>query len=176
MFDFSSVIEIYCDGGIINSNPSPIGGTWAFCGVNALNDRVVECGGVIQSSLAEPITNNTTEQIAIVTALEMLPDGWSGLICSDSQIALGRVFKGWQTNGLPDEIIRRTTHALARMGRIEHKLLQGHPTKADLACGIGKKRQLPVSIHNVWCDKRCQQEAYNYLTILGPKVDGVEWE
>ena len=176
MIDLSQITQIFCDGGIITTNPSPIGGTYAFCGVDAFGERILERGGVIQSSPAEPITNNTTEQIAIVTALETLPDGWSGKLHSDSQIALGRVFLGWQTNGLPADIIRRTTHALARMGKIEHVLLQGHPTKADLACGIGKKRQLPVSIHNVWCDKRCQEEAFKYLTALGPKADSVNWE
>lgn len=45
-------------------------------------------------------------------------------------------------------------------------LLQGHPTKADLACGIGKKRNLPVSIHNVWCDEACGKAAREFLENL----------
>jgi hypothetical protein len=99
-------------------------------------------------------------------ALEAMPEGWSGTVHSDSQIALGRVFKGWRENNLPKNISDRSRAALKRMGKIETVLLQGHPTKADLACGIGKKRNLPVSIHNVKCDELCRKAAQEYLASL----------
>jgi hypothetical protein len=54
--------------------------------------------------------------------------------------------------------VKRGEAAVARLGKIEVILLQGHPTKEDLANGLGKKRQLPVSEHNVWCDEACNAE------------------
>jgi ribonuclease HI len=160
------IVAVYADGGVIQKNPSSVGGTWAWCGVDADGNRVIERGGVVPSP-GRPITNNHTEQIAITLALEAMPDGWSGVVYSDSMIALGRVFKGWRTKNLPANVARRSAEAVARMGRIETVLLQGHPTKADLERGVGQKRGYPVSIHNVWCDRRCQEEARKYLTALG---------
>ena len=110
---------------------------------------MIERGGVVPAPPDREITNNHTEQIAICHALEAMPDGWSGTVYSDSQVALGRVFEGWKLNNLPPNIAKRCAAALARLGKIEHVLLQGHPTRADLECGIGAKRGLPVSIHNV---------------------------
>lgn len=155
-------VALYCDGGVIQKNPSTIGGTWAWCAVDASGNRVFQRGGVCPSPAGLPITNNHMEQIAITLALEAMPEGWSGTVYSDSMVALGRVFKGWRTKNLPANVSRRSAAAVARLGKIETVLLQGHPTKADLACGIGAKRNLPVSIHNVWCDKECGRQASEY--------------
>lgn len=161
------IIALYCDGGVIGHNPSADGGTWAWCGVDSFGNRVIERGGIVEAPASRPVTNNHTEQIAITLALEAMPDGWSGTVFSDSQIALGRVFKGWRTANLPSNIKERSVLALSRMGKIEIVLLQGHPTKADLQSGIGKKRNLPVSRHNVWCDKECGRQSEIYRTIKG---------
>lgn len=153
------VVALYCDGGVIGRNPSTVGGTYAWCGVDAHGNRVLTHGGIVEVVDDRPVTNNWTEQIAIVRALESMPDGWSGTVYSDSQIALGRVFLGWKTSNLPSNIKQRGIDALKRLGTVKHVLLQGHPTKADLIAGIGKKRNLPVSEHNVWCDKECGRQA-----------------
>jgi ribonuclease HI len=153
-----TINEIYTDGGVIKSNPSPYGGTWAWCGVDAEGNRVIERGGFVESTNTVQITNNHTEQMAIVRALEEMPDGWSGTLYSDSKVALGRVFRNERTKNLPECVIRRTKVAMARMGQIKTVLLQGHPTKDDLARGWGKKRGLPVSKHNVWCDEECNRQ------------------
>lgn len=155
--NLSCVVALYADGGVIGKNPSSIGGTWAWCGVDAEGR-----GGVVPAVEGRPVTNNHTEQIAITLALEAMPDGWSGTVYSDSMIALGRVFKGWATKNLPRNISARSAAAVARMGAIEAVLLQGHPTKADLAAGIGKKRGYPVSVHNVWCDRECSRQAREF--------------
>lgn len=151
-------IALYCDGGVVGKNPSPIGGTWAWCGVDESGARIIERGGFVPSPNGRPITNNHTEQIAIVLALEAMPEGWVGMVCSDSMVALGRVFQGWKCKNLPANIERRARAAVTRLGPIKTMLLQGHPTKADLAAGIGKKRGLPVSIHNAWCDAECNRQ------------------
>jgi len=124
---------------------------------------VIERGGICPAKPGQFITNNHMEQIAITLALEAMPDGWSGTVYSDSMIALGRVFKGWRTKNLPANIIQRSAAAVARLGKIEAVLLQGHPTKVDLECGFGKKRGFPVSIHNVWCDQECGRQATEQL-------------
>lgn len=160
------VVAVYADGGVIKKNPSPIGGTWAWCAVDSDGNRVIEKSGVVPATEVRTVSNNHTEQIAITLALEALPDGWSGTVYSDSQIALGRVFKGWKENNLPKNISERSKKAAARLGNIETVLLQGHPTKTDLETGIGKKRGLPVSIHNVWCDKACGKESEKYQKSL----------
>src|SRR5262245_20093798 len=152
------IVELYADGGVILKNPSTIGGTWAWCAVDAEGNRVVERGGVVPAKDGYPITNNHREQIAGTLALEAMPDGWSGKVYSDSQIALGRVFKGWKLKNLPSNVAKRSAAAVARLGEIQTVLLQGHPTRADLASGIGKKRGLPVSIYNVWCDEECGRQ------------------
>lgn len=160
----NEVVALYADGGVILKNPSTIGGTWAWCAVDAQGNRVIERGGVVPAREGQPITNNHMEQIAICLALEAMPDGWSGTVYSDSMIALGRVFKGWKQTNLPANVAKRSAAAVARLGKIETVLLQGHPTKADIARGIGAKRNLPVSVHNVYCDKRCGEEAKRYLS------------
>lgn len=165
-FDENKITAIYADGGVISMNPSPIGGTWAWCGVNALSNRIIEKYGSFPAPDLRPVTNNHTEQIAITLALEAMPDNWSGTVYSDSQIAIGRVFKGWRENNLPRNISERSKAAVARMGEIKTVLLQGHPTKADLELGIGKKRNLPVSLHNVWCDKACGKASKEFLESL----------
>lgn len=159
----AQVIALYTDGGVIAKTPSAIGGTWAWCAVDEQGSRLLECGGVVPVTDTRPlITNNHMEQIAIVKALEAMPAGWSGTLYSDSQVALGRVFQGWRTANLPRNVTERSRAAVARLGQVKWTLLQGHPTKADLAVGMGKKRGLPVSVHNVWCDQECGRQAAAY--------------
>lgn len=162
MLDRDRVIAVYADGGCIQKNPSPYGVMWAWCGVNADDQRIVERGGVIPSTPTRQWTNNIAEQVALVLALEAMPDGWSGMVCSDSQIALGRLFKDWRTRNLPENVTRRGHVAIARLGVLEPVLLQGHPSAAELATGVGSKNGFPVSAHNVWADKKCQQVGRDY--------------
>jgi ribonuclease HI len=165
MSGFNKIVALYADGGVIKKNPSEIGGTWAWCAVDKDGNRVIEKYGAVPAP-GRPVSNNHTEQIAITLALEAMPDGWSGTVYSDSQIALGLVFKNWKEKNLPKNISDRSKQAVARLGKIEPVLLQGHPTKADLARGIGAKRGFPVSLHNVWCDKSCGLAAKEFLTNL----------
>lgn len=166
------IVEIYTDGGVIKKNPSEIGGTWAWVGVDADGRAVVERYGAVPCPPNRKITNNHTEQIAIVKALEEMPDGWSGKVLSDSNCALGRVFKGRSEKNLPKNISERSKKAVRRLGEIETVLLQGHPTKKDLASGIGAKRGLPVSIHNVRCDELCGLAAKEFLEKLEDENEG----
>jgi ribonuclease HI len=162
---------LYCDGGVIQVNPSPIGGTFAY---RILRDGQVirENGGVIVADSAQPlISNNLTEMLALVRGLGELPDDWTGTICSDSQITLGRAFHGWKWTNVPAWL--RHEYAANRLrlvnwAKITPLLLSGHPTRAQLQEGIGK-RGTPVSEHNVWCDQQCGQMAAEVLNLLKVK-------
>lgn len=153
------IIAVYADGGVIGINPSPVGGTWAWCHVNAAGERIQTASGIVRPwGNMKAITNNLTEMIALVLALEALPAGWSGQIYSDSKITLGRVFLNWRCDGIPMALQARMHVATDRLGVYQWWLLDGHPTRAQLAAGIGKRGQ-PVSEHNVWCDHACCEQA-----------------
>lgn len=164
----NEVVNLYADGGVILKNPSPHGGTWAFCGTDAAGERVVRQGGAWPTQDPQrPVTNNWMEQIAIVRALEAMPEGWSGTIYSDSLIALRRVFENGEVKNLPKSIQIRTHAARGRLGAIRWVLLKGHPNKDQLAAGEAPsssgKRMLPVSEHQVWCDEECGRQARAFL-------------
>jgi ribonuclease HI len=154
------ITAIYCDGGVIARNPSPVGGTWAWCHVDAAGARIAQGSGVLP---VPGTTNNVAEFCAAVLALEAAPDGWTGRLCSDSQVTLGRLCWGWKLTGLPLDWVQRGSLVLQRLGLVEAVLLQGHPTAADLRAGIGAKRGYPVSAHNVFCDQACSREAAAWL-------------
>lgn len=193
----SKAVAVYCDGGLLSRNPSEIGGTWAFCAVDDDGRKVGFKSGVVYAEdlarnvrnnndiplAREIVSNNHTEHIAIVRAIEALPFGWSGTILSDSNVALTRVQSDYELvtlgkrrfpaaeNNLWPSISRRSKEAVARLGVVSFVLLQGHPTKADLERGIGAKRNLPVSIYQVWCDKRCEQEKRKYVASQIAAID-----
>jgi ribonuclease HI len=162
--------ELYVDGGVIRKNPSTIGGTWA---ARVLADGVVivDQSGVITPDEAQlpEITNNLTEMVAMVRGLQLLPADWIGRVCSDSQVTLGRVFLGWRWRGIPlwlHHEYQAARERLAGWDKISHILLDGHPTKAQLAAGYGKRGHR-VSCHNVWCDQACQAAAEQFLRENG---------
>lgn len=103
--------SLYADGGLLDRNPSKIGGTWAWCGVDENDNRIYERSGYrFPTDICTQITNNQTELEAILQALEFLfreYPSWTGTFYSDSLISLGRVF--WRTtlNNLPQDLLNR---------------------------------------------------------------------
>ena len=200
--------SVYCDGGLLGSQEKDwgcrLGGTWAWVAVTDPQtrdllieedchdpQRVVELGGidafsevvdhesgVVLSPETRGVTNNHTEQIAIVRAIEALPHGWTGTIYTDSRTALLRVQSDYQIynlrydrkatseKGLPKNISSRSKAAVRRLGRVVFVLLQGHPDSDELQSGWGRKRDLPVSKWNVWCDDECNRQKEEYFKKL----------
>lgn len=153
-------LDLYTDGGVIGANPSTLGGTWAYCLVDATGERITCDSGIITPEQAQlpAVTNNLTELLAIIKGREALPYAWTGTIHSDSWVSIQRVFLAAKLRHVPPWLVDRL-QTLQRDGWLSGcswKLLDGHPTKAQLAAGVGK-RGGPVSIHNVWCDQACTQ-------------------
>lgn len=152
--------QLYVDGGVVGRNPSPIGGVYAY--------RIIQAGKVVseagyfidcEKSGVPSYTNNVTEMMALVKGLQQLPVDWNGTVFSDSMITLGRAFLSWKWKGVPlwlRNSFETQAKRLINWEILGHTLLAGHPTKSQLACGIGR-HDLPVSEHNVWCDNACNE-------------------
>ncbi len=81
---------VFTDGGLMSSNPSTVGGTWAWVRINEEGD-VTDCkSGVLLPHHLQltTVTNNQSEMTAIYKALKGIPSGWKGRLYSDSQICL----------------------------------------------------------------------------------------
>lgn len=161
--------QLFVDGGVIGANPSGIGGTWAWRHVGP--DSAIHSGsGCITPAAAGlvGVTNNLTEMMALLMGLRPLPNDWRGTIYSDSAITLGRAFDGWRWAGIPmwmQKQYQQETLRLVNWRTLGHVLLDGHPTAAQLAAGVGKRGH-PVSEHNVWCDKACRRAGEHYLAQM----------
>lgn len=176
-FDPAAVTAVYADGGVLNRNPSEVGGTWAFCLVNAIGGRLFGQAGHIAAAEVAPlpwVSNNLTEVVALLLALENLPDGWAGAAFSDSKNAIRAHMAAADLDPrkpgyLPDELWGRMVAARQRLGAIRWTLLGGHPTKHELAAGYRARDNKPVSPHNVWADSACQAAGATYLASLATK-------
>lgn len=157
MPDPTTVAAVFSDGGVRNRNPSPRGGSWAWCHVSAADECVAEAVGLVTpGDVGLPtVSNNLTELLALLHGLEALPDGWAGPVYTDSYVTLCRFRPGAKKfNGIPDAMVERVRRVVARLGPIHLVLLGGHPNKAALACGK-RADGLPVSKWNVHCDELC---------------------
>jgi len=162
-----SAAAIYADGGVLRVNPSPIAGTWATCHVDADDYRIWHASGVIlPSEVGGPVTNNQTEFYALLSGLEALPYGWSGKVCTDSLVTIRRFRDDARLTGIPLEWRRRMAMVLGRLRALDYVRLDGHPTKAQLQAGVGK-RGGPVSKHNVWCDDECGRAGQRFMLMKG---------
>jgi len=156
----------YCDGGVIGPNPSVRGGTWAFVLVDALTteDGCHHQSGVVTPAEAgvDEVTNNLTELLAAVQALEAVHDGWKGTLYTDSHVTRCRlVNKKPGMNGIPPALEARMWEQRERLGPLRVVLLDGHPTRAQLASGVGKRGN-PCSKWNKKCDDLCRERAFHY--------------
>ena len=156
--------QLFADGGVIGRNPSGIGGTYAFSVLK--NGKVIQTGGSVIVPVRESrVSNNVSEFIAVLEGLEKLPSNWVGIVYSDSKVTLGRFFCDWSLTNIPSDLqqqMRDEKLRLIHFSDIQYCLLEGHPTKSDLARGFGKNGY-PVHEQNVWCDKTCKSLAKAFL-------------
>lgn len=160
------VVSIYTDGSVLHHNPSDLGGPWAWCGIDKEGDMVISGSGIIKG----PCTNNHSEFMAVVMALEAMPDGWGGTVYCDSYITISRLWYGATLSGIPMDLVLRGGAALRRT-KSTGVLVAGHPSKAHLAAG--HKNGTPVSEWNVWCDKRCTEVGREYEARLRARQEAL---
>ncbi len=154
-------MKLFTDGGVAGKNPSPVGGSWAWCLV--ADNTIVRwaCGFVQPVDIGrEKITNNDTEGLAALLALEAMEEKWNGILHTDSLVTLYRLKRRqpWQ---LP-AFMRERIMLLRQRKRIKVELVKGHPTAKDLANGVHANGS-PVSEWNVFCDDRCNEVIQEFL-------------
>lgn len=176
-------LELYSDGGVVKSNPSKIGGTWAWCLVKD-NELIAEASGIIQPRDfgVKAITNNQTELLAAIEGMEWAeivnerncPKPWKWdnfvhpVLFTDSRITQLRLTSSNSFAGIP-QALRLRALELRRCNRWRVILVAGHPTKKELAAGFRKRNGLPVSKWNVRCDEACRKAGKSFLRKLAEK-------
>ncbi len=161
--------HIFCDGGVIGRNPSLLGGTFCWIWTDSNNQPMKSGWGVISpEDLGVPkITNNMTELLAAVRALTSVPLDWAGFLYTDSKITRIRLTNGQKFKNIP-QCLRQKVLDLRRHRRWKVVQVAGHPTREELISGYRKGTTLPVSIHNVACDLKCQELAQEFSAKGGP--------
>jgi len=166
------IISLYCDGGVIGSNPSAIGGTHAY---KLIFDDGTEKGNasvLTPDLVGGPVTNNQTEMLALLKGFMELPEDFTGTVYSDSQVTLGRAFMGWKWKNVPTwmhKLYQTQRAKFTNWEQIGYVLLDGHPTRQQLQAGYGKRGHR-VSEHNVWCDHECQRAGAMFLETIGQNI------
>ena len=160
--------QLFVDGGVIKQNPSPFGGTWAWCLVED-GEKVEGRSGVILpedlGTKKKVVTNNQTELLAAVQGLSALPLTWAGTLFTDSKVTLHRLLGSPSFNGIPQWLVRKTLE-LRRNRKWTATLVKGHPTRIEAENGRTKRGTL-VSPWNKWCDDECKRLAKNFLANGG---------
>ncbi len=149
----------YCDGGVIGKNPSDQGGTWAYVLVGPDGMEITRASGVVLASeIGMDVTNNYTELWAAFEMMRALPAGWTGKAITDSFITLCRMRnRKAKMNGIPEKLqkVFRAEVSRVNAGGVTFELVKGHPTRNQLANGIGSK-------WNVLCDRLCTKQAEDF--------------
>lgn len=157
--------SLYCDGGVIVKNPSPYGGTWAWCLVDEFGKKMEYDSGYITPLQIgrKNISNNFTELYAAIQALKSVPRDWDGVIYTDSMITYYRLQESNSFSKITKSL-REECYEIRKNRKWKVRLVKGHPNKKDLLEGFSKDGQL-VSIHNVFCDNLCKKEGKKYWEL-----------
>lgn len=153
--------RLYSDGGVFRPRRCEAG-SWAWVAVDEDGWMVnYEFGWVQANERVPEISNNQCEYLAMLRAVEAMPGDWGGKICSDSGVTIGRFSQGWKHLNIPPQWERRMQEATQRLSLApgDYILHKGHPTRADIAAGEGRRkpggRVYPVSVHQELCDRLC---------------------
>lgn len=159
--------RLFTDGGVIKSNPSEYGGTWAWCLVQDDDIKVEVGSGIIlpEEMGVRAVTNNMSELYAAIMGLEAMVEGWCGTLYTDSKVTMYRLMNSDSFKGIPTKLVGRCLKLRRnRKWKIAH--IGGHPNRKALQEGVDS-RGLEVSPHNVWCDKECKRVAQKYMEERG---------
>jgi hypothetical protein len=157
---------VYCDGGLVRTNPSPWGGVYAWVQVDTRTNTMLDNGGGLILPVqweTGSITNNQAELVAMLSAIGSWPLGVEGVLYTDSALTIGRVFGNDPLTNLPGRMAAwvRSTKRGPKIGLLSPMLIAGHPTKVDLGRGANADGR-PVSEWNVWVDDECNRLKYQF--------------
>lgn len=170
-------LSLYTDGGLLSSNPSSKGGTYAFVILDDNEDVVIQKSGVIDIVLGVNghVTNNIAELYALAYGIVSIPSGASVDIFCDSENALNRLFQYGTMANVPEWLVlltKRAKHHLRELDSFTYAALAGHPSKEELRLGKSIHREsngkimryggIPVSKWNQLCDKMCNEARARY--------------
>jgi ribonuclease HI len=156
-------VSLYADAGVIQKNPSTLGGMYAWVLVNEKNKSIAQDAVFVSPKLfGGKVTNNNVELLAIIRGLAYAQANklYVTHVYSDSEVSLGRLFYGYswrEVAGYVEEQRKGIT-----INGAKPVLLNGHPTKKQLQEGIGRTGR-PVSKWNVYCDKLCTETGKAYM-------------
>ena len=80
------IVALYADGGVIASNPSAIGGTYAYRLIRDDGHTIGQGQVITAIDMRGSVTNNQTEMLALLVGLKQLPCDFKGTIYSLRQI------------------------------------------------------------------------------------------
>lgn len=168
---------LFTDGGLIGSNGAPdLLGTYTWVQVDKGDNYIAHESGLVTPFADKGVENNMVELCALLRGLRSLPDGWSGNIYSDNVNALGwtglllrKNGERFTQTGVPARLKPYIEQQRARLGDLVGVHLDGHPTEAELACGVGHSG-CPVSKWNRLCDDHCKAERVKFCLVNGREV------
>lgn len=170
LIDQSGIESVYTDGGIIGRNPSPIGGTWAAIFVKNGELHAERSGVILPSDIGmDTVENNIAETIAVLVALEMLPDGWSGTLYGDNLNSIRRAEFPEKIKPIVPQFIKDRMIAARKRVSPKFVLLGGHPNLAEVEAGVRADGK-PVSKWNVHADSVCCRRANDHRNHTGAKT------
>jgi hypothetical protein len=149
------ITELYIASGCIASNPSMIGGTYAWRLVRDDGELIGRAAVVPASSIGGEVTNNQAEMLALLEGLSHLPAHFHGTVCSQGQVTLGRAFAGFRWTNIPGWMHKRYQEQRSRLG-------MWHQIKPQLVDGKNE--------HILWCEQECKTAADDFMAQIGANI------
>ncbi len=147
--------HLYVASGLIGSNPSMIGGTYAWRLVFEHQDPFGVAAVLPMSAIGGPVTNNQAEMVALLAGLEQVSEAFCGEIHSQSMVTLGRAFQGWKWTNIPNwmhEAYRLQRSRLVHWQRIDYGLTNDQ------------------NEHIKWCLQACRETGDAYMATIGANI------
>lgn len=149
------IVALYIASGCIGSNPSAIGGTYAWRIISSEDTIYGRAAVVPASRIGAEVTNNQAEMLALLDGLSRLPAHFHGKVYSQSQVTLGRAFAGFRWKNIPDWMHKRYQVERSRLG-------MWHQIKPEIVDDSNE--------HIRWCVEQCKIAADEFMSNIGKNI------
>lgn len=149
------ITHLYVASGLIGSNPSMIGGTYAWRLVFEHQEPFGAAAVLPMAAIGGPVTNNQVEMLALLAGLEQVSEAFCGEIHSQSMVTLGRAFQGWKWTNIPTwmhEAYKLQRARLVHWQRIDYSLMNDQ------------------NEHIKWCLQASREAGETYLANIGANI------